>query len=57
MVGRLPTSAAKQPALHVVGMVGMLGLNKLYGANQARRPSLVVRLPTIASNHAPGVRA
>ena len=52
MVGTLPTSTSNHPPVNVVGMVGMLGLYKLCGANQARRPSFEADCqPTLPSRH------
>ena len=49
VVGTLPTSTSNQRSVSVVGMVGMLGLYKLCGANQAAPPKLHGELPTITS--------
>lgn len=41
MVGTLPTRTSNQPDASVVGMLGMLGLYKLCGANQGAPPKLM----------------
>ena len=52
MVGTLPTSTSNHRSVSVVGMVGMLGLYKLCGANQARRPSFIADFqPSLPSSH------
>ena len=50
--GTVPTSASKRPPTNVLGMVGMLGLYKLCGAKQARRPSFEADFQaTLPSRH------
>ena len=52
VVGRVPTRASKRLSANVLGMVGMLGLYKLCGANQPRRPSFDADFqPTLPSSH------